>query len=268
MFSSRQDLRRVPGPRHSRLREDQDPTPTAWRRRSHAMDSLKSGMIFVNLVDFDQLYGHRNDVEGYARALEEVDDWLPSLEAQPGSRRPADPDRRSRLRPDDAVHRSQPRVRPAAGLRQARARGRRSRHPEDAIRYRPDGGGEFRDEDRDGRELLVGRFAASASASACAAWAGAASGWHLPLHTVSETFCRSPSRFGSDTEGRRTLTVSTTEPSGFVRRCTTCCSLTRMRPAAVLDVSGHGLREHVGLGHLVSPSGCLVVVDSLWRCEL
>jgi phosphopentomutase len=55
----------------------------------HAMDSLASGMIFVNLVDFDQLYGHRNDVEGYARALEAVDDWLPSLEA--------------RLRPDDLL---------------------------------------------------------------------------------------------------------------------------------------------------------------------
>jgi phosphopentomutase len=41
-------------------------------------------MIFVNLVDFDQLYGHRNDVEGYARALEAVDDWLPSLEARLG----------------------------------------------------------------------------------------------------------------------------------------------------------------------------------------
>ena len=54
-----------------------------------AMDSLASGMIFVNLVDFDQLYGHRNDVEGYARALEAVDDWLPSLE--------------SRLRPGDLL---------------------------------------------------------------------------------------------------------------------------------------------------------------------
>src|SRR5579863_9407324 len=50
----------------------------------HAMDSLPSGLIFVNLVDFDQLYGHRNDVEGYARALEAVDDWLPSLEARLG----------------------------------------------------------------------------------------------------------------------------------------------------------------------------------------
>jgi phosphopentomutase len=50
-----------------------------------AMKSLESGLIFVNLVDFDQLYGHRNDVEGYARALEEVDAWLPSLEEQLGA---------------------------------------------------------------------------------------------------------------------------------------------------------------------------------------
>lgn len=40
------------------------------------------GLIFVNLVDFDMLYGHRNDVDGYARALEAVDRWLPSLEIQ------------------------------------------------------------------------------------------------------------------------------------------------------------------------------------------
>jgi phosphopentomutase len=47
-----------------------------------AMKTIDQGLIYVNLVDFDQLYGHRNDVEGYARALEEVDAWLPSLEAQ------------------------------------------------------------------------------------------------------------------------------------------------------------------------------------------
>jgi phosphopentomutase len=42
-----------------------------------AMEEVEQGMIFVNLVDFDQQYGHRNDVEGYARALVEVDRWLP-----------------------------------------------------------------------------------------------------------------------------------------------------------------------------------------------
>ncbi len=44
-----------------------------------ALEEAPDGLIFVNLVDFDQLYGHRNDVEGYARALEEVDRWLPAL---------------------------------------------------------------------------------------------------------------------------------------------------------------------------------------------
>jgi phosphopentomutase len=43
------------------------------------LDELETGLLFVNLVDFDQLYGHRNDVEGYASALEEFDAWLPSL---------------------------------------------------------------------------------------------------------------------------------------------------------------------------------------------
>src|SRR5580658_4260409 len=49
-----------------------------------AMDAVERGLIFVNLVDFDMLYGHRNDVPGYAKALEEVDAWLPSLEAKMG----------------------------------------------------------------------------------------------------------------------------------------------------------------------------------------
>jgi phosphopentomutase len=37
------------------------------------------GLIWANLIDFDMLYGQRNDVEGYAKAIEAVDDWLPSL---------------------------------------------------------------------------------------------------------------------------------------------------------------------------------------------
>lgn len=44
-----------------------------------AMEETPEGLIWVNLVDFDQLYGHRNNVEGYAAALEAVDAWLPSL---------------------------------------------------------------------------------------------------------------------------------------------------------------------------------------------
>jgi len=37
------------------------------------------GLIFTNLVDFDMKYGHRNNVEGYANALEEFDNRLPEI---------------------------------------------------------------------------------------------------------------------------------------------------------------------------------------------
>jgi phosphopentomutase len=44
-----------------------------------AMDSCQRGLIFTNLVDFDMLYGHRNDPLGYARALEEFDQKVPDI---------------------------------------------------------------------------------------------------------------------------------------------------------------------------------------------
>jgi phosphopentomutase len=58
---------------------------------SHGMECLmdelsitKSGLIFVNLVDFDMLYGHRNNADGYAEALEvfdrELGELLPRLQ--------------------------------------------------------------------------------------------------------------------------------------------------------------------------------------------
>lgn len=40
------------------------------------------GLCFINLVDFDMVYGHRNDVDGYAKALTEFDAWLPSFAAK------------------------------------------------------------------------------------------------------------------------------------------------------------------------------------------
>src|SRR5579863_3236175 len=51
-----------------------------------AVNEQEGGLIFVNLVDFDMLYGHRNDVEGYGRALEEADAWLPTLLDKLGDR--------------------------------------------------------------------------------------------------------------------------------------------------------------------------------------
>jgi len=43
---------------------------------AEAVSRQPSGLIFANLVDFDMLYGHRKDVEGFARSLEEFDVWL------------------------------------------------------------------------------------------------------------------------------------------------------------------------------------------------
>ena len=40
-------------------------------------DKAFNGLCFINLVDFDMLYGHRNDIDGYAAALSEFDEWLP-----------------------------------------------------------------------------------------------------------------------------------------------------------------------------------------------
>ncbi|ABP67894.1 phosphopentomutase [Caldicellulosiruptor saccharolyticus DSM 8903] len=44
-----------------------------------AMDEVKDGLIFTNLVDYDMLYGHRNDPIGYAKALLEFDERLPEI---------------------------------------------------------------------------------------------------------------------------------------------------------------------------------------------
>lgn len=43
------------------------------------MDEDFNGLCFVNLVDFDSLYGHRNDIDGYAKALAEFDSALPEM---------------------------------------------------------------------------------------------------------------------------------------------------------------------------------------------
>jgi len=47
-----------------------------------ALDAQADGLVFANLVDCDQVYGHRNDVEGYARNLEQIDAGLGALRAR------------------------------------------------------------------------------------------------------------------------------------------------------------------------------------------
>ncbi len=54
---------------------------------NHTLNYAKEdfeGLCFVNLVDFDMLYGHRRDIDGYAKALTEFDTWLPELMKQMG----------------------------------------------------------------------------------------------------------------------------------------------------------------------------------------
>lgn len=48
-------------------------------KTEEAFRLLDFGLVFTNLVDFDMLYGHRRDPKGYAKALEEVDQFLPRL---------------------------------------------------------------------------------------------------------------------------------------------------------------------------------------------
>jgi len=45
----------------------------------NALNAESKGLIFSNLVDFDMLYGHRRDTEGYAKALEHFDQRLPEI---------------------------------------------------------------------------------------------------------------------------------------------------------------------------------------------
>ncbi|MCC8141724.1 MAG: phosphopentomutase [Lachnospiraceae bacterium] len=59
------------------------------QRTLEYMDRDFEGLCFVNLVDFDMLYGHRNDVDGYAKALAYFDEKLPEITAK--------------LRPDDIL---------------------------------------------------------------------------------------------------------------------------------------------------------------------
>jgi phosphopentomutase len=71
IFLNRGITRSLPG--HNN-REALESTATALRDTGR-------GLLFTNLVDFDMLYGHRLDIEGYARALEQVDAFLPTLRA-------------------------------------------------------------------------------------------------------------------------------------------------------------------------------------------
>ena len=58
--------------------------PACMQATFEAMDEDFDGLLFVNLVDFDMVYGHRRDVKGYAAALEAFDAQLPQIQAKMG----------------------------------------------------------------------------------------------------------------------------------------------------------------------------------------
>ena len=58
--------------------------PACMQATFEAMDEDFDGLLFVNLVDFDMVYGHRRDVKGYAAALETFDAQLPEIQAKMG----------------------------------------------------------------------------------------------------------------------------------------------------------------------------------------
>jgi phosphopentomutase len=55
-------------------------------RTLDAIERLERGLVFLNLVDFDMLYGHRRDPAGYYKALQEFDAYLPKIVAKLGPR--------------------------------------------------------------------------------------------------------------------------------------------------------------------------------------
>jgi phosphopentomutase len=60
-------------------------TPTnrhAYRMIEAALEQLETGFVFVNVIEFDQTWGHRNDVAGFHDGLRELDAWLPQLHAR------------------------------------------------------------------------------------------------------------------------------------------------------------------------------------------
>jgi len=59
-------------------------TPDNLTSIQATLDFLKadfSGLMFINLIEGDMIYGHRNDAPGYARALEQFDTFIPALQA-------------------------------------------------------------------------------------------------------------------------------------------------------------------------------------------
>jgi len=51
----------------------------AYARIESALDEMAEGLLFANVIEFDQSWGHRNDVEGFVQGLSELDRALPGM---------------------------------------------------------------------------------------------------------------------------------------------------------------------------------------------
>ena len=54
----------------------------AYRLIERTLDELEMGFVFVNVIEFDQTWGHRNDVAGFYQGLRDLDAWVPRLTAR------------------------------------------------------------------------------------------------------------------------------------------------------------------------------------------
>lgn len=67
---------------HRHITSEHTPTNAdAYRRIEETLGTLERGFVFVNVIEFDQTWGHRNDVPGYVEGLQALDAWIPRLEA-------------------------------------------------------------------------------------------------------------------------------------------------------------------------------------------
>jgi phosphopentomutase len=110
----------------------------AYRLIESALATMRRGLLLANVIEFDQTWGHRNDVAGFHQGLLELDRALPALLGGCG-RRPRYLYRRSWQRPDHPVHRSLARSGAPAGDGSPGAP-RRARAAPDIRRRRPDRG--------------------------------------------------------------------------------------------------------------------------------
>ena len=120
-------------------------------RTIELLENVDGGLVFVNLVETDMLWGHRNDPVNFHRCLQDFDRRLPDILEALQSGDLLDHHVRSRLRPDDRVDRPLARARAPARLR-----GRAQRRGADPR------GGRVRRRGRDGERLARRQVAGQA----------------------------------------------------------------------------------------------------------